>query len=227
MMHCRDGLREKLVTLEDPVEYELAGVTQVPVHRQAGVSFATALRAVLRQDPDVVMVGEMRDGETAETAVQAALTGHQVLSTLHTIDALSAVPRLLDLGVPSFLVAAVLDGVLAQRLVRKICDACRVPYEPDRDRFAAIGGNWRSRRRFERGEGCADCHGTGFRGRVGIFELFAPGPEAKQLIASGAPAQELAFVARRDGWAPLQVDGLGKVEAGLTTAEEVYRVLHA
>lgn len=227
MMHCRDGLQEKLVTLEDPVEYELPGVTQVPVQRQSGVTFATALRAVLRQDPDVVMVGEMRDAETAETAVQAALTGHQVLSTLHTSDALTAIPRLLDLGVPAFLVAAVVEGVIAQRLVRRTCESCREVYEPDWDQFAAIGGVRRPERRFERGVGCRLCHGTGFRGRVGVFELLQPNAELKQLIASGGTSRDLAAVARRGGAASLSDDGLGKVEAGLTTAEEVYRVLHS
>jgi general secretion pathway protein E len=227
MLHCRDGTREKLITLEDPVEYELSGVTQVPVHRQSGVTFASALRAVLRQDPDVVMIGEMRDAETAETAVQAALTGHQVLSTLHTIDALSAIPRLLDLGVPAFLLAAVLEGVMAQRLVRRICEDCRVPYEPDGDQLVAIGGNIRRDLRFERGAGCVSCHGTGYRGRIAIFELLTVTPELKQAIARGEGGRQLSDAAMRGGWQPLRADGLAKVMAGLTTTEEVFRALHA
>src|SRR5207244_7580119 len=126
----RDAATEKIITVEDPIEYQLTGITQMPVHRQAGVTFAAALRAILRQDPDVVMIGEMRDQETAEIAVQAAMTGHLVFSTLHTNDAVSAVPRLLDLGIPDYLVAATLEGILAQRLVRKICPDCRVDYAP-------------------------------------------------------------------------------------------------
>src|SRR5258706_9891685 len=147
-LQTRTADAEKIITVEDPIEYQLARITQVPVHRQAGVTFATALRAILRQDPDVIMVGEMRDKETAEVAVQAAMTGHLVFSTLHTNDAVGAIPRLLDLGIPDYLVAATVEGVLAQRLVRRVCRECQ-------------------------GNGCKACPGTGSRGRVGLFGLIS------------------------------------------------------
>jgi general secretion pathway protein E len=194
----RDTRAEKIITVEDPIEYELPGVTQVPVHRQAGVTFASALRSILRQDPDVVMLGEMRDPETAEVAIQAAMTGHVVFSTLHTNDAVSAVPRLIDLGVPPYLIAATIEGVLAQRLVRRLCDACH-------------------------GEQCVSCRGTGYRGRLGIFELFVAGDEAKQAIVSGASRAELTTLARRSGMRTLAEDGEAKVASGVTTIEEVTR----
>src|SRR5262245_9514156 len=159
----RDASTEKIITVEDPIEYQLPGITQMPVHRQAGVTFAAALRAILRQDPDVVMIGEMRDQETAEVSVQAAMTGHLVFSTLHTNDAISAVPRLFDLGIPDYLVAATLEGVLAQRLVRRICDDCRTDYEPSPDVVAQIAGRPVGRTRLTRGGGCPTCRGSGFR----------------------------------------------------------------
>ena len=194
----RDTKAEKIITVEDPVEYELPGITQVPVHRQAGVTFAAALRSILRQDPDVVMLGEMRDSETAEVAVQAAMTGHVVFSTLHTNDAVSAIPRLVDLGVPPYLIAATLDGVLAQRLVRKICEACR-------------------------GEQCPACRSTGYRGRLGVFELFPVDEEAKAAIVAGVSRAELSALARAKGMRTLAQDGEDKVAAGATTIEEVMR----
>src|SRR5262245_21754694 len=162
-LQCRDSSTEKIITVEDPIEYQLGGITQMPVHRQAGVTFASALRAILRQDPDVVMIGEMRDQETAEISVQAAMTGHLVFSTLHTNDAISAIPRLLDLGIPDYLVAATLEGVLAQRLVRRICDDCRTDYEPSPDVVAQIAGRPVGRTRLTRGGGCPTCRGSGFR----------------------------------------------------------------
>ena len=196
----RDAASEKIITVEDPIEYQLPGITQMPVHRQAGVTFAAALRAILRQDPDVVMIGEMRDRETAEVAVQAAMTGHLVFSTLHTNDAVSAIPRLLDLGIPDYLVAATLEGVLAQRLVRKLCDACR-------------------------GVGCGACRSTGFRGRVGIFEMIAVSDALRDAVAGGATRAELRRLAVADGLVPLATDGQRAIAAGLTTAEEVARVV--
>ena len=203
-LQTRDAGAEKIVTVEDPVEYQLPGITQVPVHRQAGVAFGSALRAILRQDPDVVMVGEMRDAETAEVAVQAAMTGHLVLSTLHTNDAVGAIPRLLDLGVPDYLVAATLEGVLAQRLLRRSCDGC--------------GGL--------RDAGCERCRGTGFCGRIGVFELLRVTDDVRDAIARRASRAELRDLALRSGMIPLRVDAAGKVDAGVTTAEEVRRVVH-
>jgi type II secretory ATPase GspE/PulE/Tfp pilus assembly ATPase PilB-like protein len=200
-------------------------VTQVPVHRQAGVSFGSALRSILRQDPDVIMVGEMRDAETAEIAVQAAMTGHLVFSTLHTNDAIGAVPRLLDLGVPEYLVGATLDAVLAQRLVRRICDACRVEYRPSAESVATLSGRPVGRVRMFKGAGCAQCGNTGFRGRVGIFELLALDDDLREAIVRGASRLELRTMAEAHGMRPLRVDGWSKAEAGLTTVEEVLRVV--
>ncbi|HXC25162.1 MAG TPA: GspE/PulE family protein [Gemmatimonadaceae bacterium] len=194
----RDTAAEKIMTVEDPVEYQLAGITQMPVHRQAGVTFGSALRSILRQDPDVIMIGEMRDPETAEIAVQAAMTGHLVFSTLHTNDAAGAIPRLIDLGVPPYLVAATVDAVLAQRLVRRRCDRCH-------------------------GEGCASCRGTGFRGRIGVFELIRLTREMRDAITQGATADQLADLARRAGTRSMRDDGDTKVQAGVTTVEEVLR----
>jgi general secretion pathway protein E len=221
----RDGLAEKIVTVEDPVEYQLPGVTQVPVHRQAGVTFGAALRSILRQDPDVVMVGETRDAETAEIAVQAAMTGHLVFSTLHTNDAVSAVPRLADLGVPEFLIAATVEGVLAQRLVRKVCDDCREEYEPAPDAVARLAPDADPPRRMLRGAGCRLCRGTGFRGRVGIFELLVMDDSVRDAVARRAPHAELRARALAAGMLPLRADAWEKAAQGLTTVEEVLRVL--
>jgi len=229
----RDAAAEKIITVEDPIEYQLAGVTQVPVHRQVGVTFAAALRSILRQDPDVVMVGEMRDAETAEVAVQAAMTGHLVFSTLHTNDAVGAVPRLVDLGVPPYLIAATLEGVLAQRLVRRVCDACRVRYTPAADALALADADAASQatpgagvpREFTRGTGCSTCRGTGFRGRLGLFELLAIDDTLKDAVGRHAPRAELRRLAHAAGMRPLVADGWRKAALGLTTLEEVLRVV--
>ncbi len=229
----RDAGAEKLVTVEDPVEYQLAGVTQVPVHAAAGVTFAGALRAILRQDPDVVMVGEMRDAETADVAVRAALTGHFVFSTLHTNDAVGALPRLLDLGVAPYLVAATLDGVLAQRLVRCVCDACRTRYTPAADLVAALlrtpagaaaGVDDVASPAFTHGAGCAACRGTGYRGRVGLYELLPVDEALKDAVAAGTARDVLRATAHAAGLLPLAADGWAKIRAGVTTIEEVARV---
>jgi type II secretory ATPase GspE/PulE/Tfp pilus assembly ATPase PilB-like protein len=225
-LQARDAAAEKIITVEDPIEYQLAGITQMPVHRQAGVTFGSALRAILRQDPDVVMVGEMRDQETAEIAIQAAMTGHLVFSTLHTNDATGAVPRLLDLDVPEYLVAATLEGVLAQRLVRRVCQACQVRYEPKPESVAAVAGRPAGRRSMLRGAGCAACRGTGFKGRLGVFELMMMSDELKDAIARRASRLQLRTLATEAGLIPLRLDGWAKVEAGLTTVEEVLRVIH-
>ena len=221
----RETSAEKIITVEDPIEYQLAGVTQVPVHRQAGVTFGSALRSILRQDPDVIMIGEMRDAETAEIAVQAAMTGHLVFSTLHTNDAIAAVPRLLDLGVPEYLVGATLDAVLAQRLVRRICESCRVEYCPAAEIVAAIAGRPVGKAKMLKGAGCARCGNTGFRGRVGLFELFELDDQLKDAIVRGATRLELRAMAESRGMRPLRVDGWSKAEAGITTVEEVLRVV--
>ncbi|HEX2080831.1 MAG TPA: GspE/PulE family protein [Longimicrobium sp.] len=223
------GLRragaEKIVTVEDPVEYQLPGVAQVPVHRQAGVTFAAALRSILRQDPDVIMVGEMRDPETAEIAVQAAMTGHLVFSTLHTNDAVGALPRLLDLGIPDYLVAATVDGILAQRLVRRICDGCREVYDPPRDAVRRMAGDDLPPVAFVRGAGCPACRGTGYRGRTGIYELLVMDDALREAVVRRASRAELRQAARRAGMAPLRTDAWRKVKDGTTTLEEVLRVV--
>jgi general secretion pathway protein E len=222
----RDARAEKIVTVEDPVEYQLSGITQVPVHRQAGVTFGAALRSILRQDPDVVMIGEMRDAETAEIAVQAAMTGHLVFSTLHTNDAIGAVPRLLDLGVPAYLVSATVEAILAQRLVRRICDGCREAYRPAPDAAALVAGEELPERfEFTRGAGCAECRGTGYRGRLGVFELVVLKDEFRDAITAGATRAQLRSIGVENGTRPLRADGWRKIEAGLTTVEEVLRVI--
>jgi type II secretory ATPase GspE/PulE/Tfp pilus assembly ATPase PilB-like protein len=215
----------KILTIEDPVEYELPGVAQIPVRPSRNFTFATGLRAILRQDPDVVMVGEIRDSETAEIAIRAALTGHQVFSTLHTNDATGAVTRLLDMGIEAFLLASSLEGVLAQRLVRKICPACRAesPVAPAlREKIEAI-----SRRRIEGvsylGRGCEECRNTGYRGRIGIFELLSLTPEIREMILQKRSNAELKATAQK-GMTTMHQDALQKAAAGITSIEEILRV---
>ncbi|MDA8388176.1 MAG: type II secretion system ATPase GspE [Nitrospiraceae bacterium] len=221
---------KNIVTIEDPVEYELSGIGQIQINPRIGLTFASGLRSILRQDPDVIMVGEIRDLETAQIAIQASLTGHLVLSTLHTNDAASAITRLIDIGVEPFLVASSLAGVLAQRLVRRNCAHCGAPYEtlpeeaaafmkPDIDR-AGQG----PRGGAVKGAGCAKCAGTGYLGRDGIFEFLAIGPEERRLITERADAKSIAQQAMAGGMRNLREDGLSKVAAGLTTIEEVLRV---
>lgn len=218
----RSAASEKIITLEDPVEYTLAGVAQVPMHTQTGVTFAAMLRSILRQDPDVVLVGEMRDTETAELAVQAALTGHVVFSTLHTNDAVGALPRLLDLGVPAYLVAATLEAVLAQRLVRTICDGCRESFEPDHAMARLLGDQTPAR--LSRGSGCAACRGTGYRGRTGLFELLLITDDLRDALLSQPSRRGLEALATGAGMLALRHDGWAKVRAGITTIDEVVRV---
>jgi len=224
-LQTRDPTTEKIITVEDPVEYQLEAITQVPIHRAAGVTFASALRAILRQDPDVVMIGEMRDRETAEIAVQASMTGHLVFSTLHTNDAIAAIPRLLDLGVPDYLVAATLEGILAQRLVRKSCRSCLVPYQPSPEHIATLTGRPQGPQELLRGAGCDQCRGTGYRGRIGLFELVFMTDALKDAITHRASRNELRTLAVDGGFTPLRIDGWQKVSAGLTTIEEVLRVV--
>jgi len=220
----RDRTAEKIITVEDPVEYHLDGVTQVPVNRRAGMTFAGALRSLLRQDPDVLMVGEMRDAETAEIAIQAAMTGHLVFSTLHTNDALGAIPRLADLKIETYLVASTLEGVLAQRLVRRICADCQERYTPDPQAVALLAQKPVGNGRLVRGRGCPTCRGTGYRGRLGIFELLTMTDELRQAMAREAPADHIRELATAAGMVTLKADGWAKVQAGLTTVEEVLRV---
>lgn len=220
----RPAEREKIITVEDPIEYQLPGVAQVPVHQRAGVTFGTILRSILRQDPDVIMVGEMRDAATAEVAVQASMTGHLVFSTLHTNDAIGAIPRMLDLGVPDYLVAATLEGVLAQRLVRRTCEHCRVNYEPPPEQVALVSGGPVLTSSLVQGAGCAQCRNSGYRGRIGLFELLVVDDEMKDAITGGARRADLARLAARSGMTSTRLDGWAKVQAGFTTLDEVIRV---
>lgn len=226
------GLRhptgEKIVTVEDPVEYYLAGVTQVPVHSKAGVTFSAALRSILRQDPDVIMVGEMRDPETAAVAVQSAMTGHLVFSTLHTNDAVSAITRLVDLGVAPYMIAATVEGILAQRLVRKVCPDCRERYQPDAQSVALLAcqpvGTGIRRQKLERGAGCDRCRHTGYLGRTGVYQLLVMTDELRDALLAGLNLMELREIAQRQGMVTLRQDGWDKVRSGITTVEEVLRV---
>jgi general secretion pathway protein E len=218
--------REKILTVEDPIEYQL-GVPQVPVNDRIGVTFASALRALLRQDPDVILVGEIRDGETAEIATQAALTGHLVLSTLHTNDAPSALTRLLELGVAPYLVASTVHAVLAQRLVRTNCTHCaadRAMAPEERALFTIPVPNGAVVRR---GAGCPACRGTGYRGRVGIYELLTISDQLREAVSDRRSTSELRRILKSEGMATLREDGLRRVLDGTTTPEEVIRVTAA
>jgi type IV pilus assembly protein PilB len=223
-MAALDRERNNVITLEDPVEYRLPGLTQVQVQRKAGLGFAAALRAVLRQDPDVVMLGELRDKETVEIGLAAALTGHLVLSTLHTNDAASAPARLYEMGAPPYLVAGGLIGVLAQRLARRLCVYCRAQHTARAPELLALGLAAREVRAFAP-VGCDRCEGTGFRGRVGVFELLIVTPRMRERINRRAPADVIAETARGDGMIPLAEDAWAKVRAGLTTIHEVAPLL--
>jgi len=214
-----------ICTVEDPVEYNLGGVNQFQVNEKAGFTFAGALRSLLRQDPDILMIGEIRDGETARLATQAALTGHLVLSTLHTNDAPGAITRLYNLGIEPYLVGATVVGVMAQRLVRKLCQSCKEAYDPSPNERRQIekvvqGGV----EKLYKPKGCAKCRNLGYTGRIGIYELFVPDDQCFELISNGATLNGLRAIANAMGMKPLRVDGIEKVKAGITTLEEVYRV---
>ena len=214
-----------ICTVEDPIEANISGINQFQVNQGSGFEFSTALRSLLRQDPDIIMVGEIRDQDTASIAVQAALTGHLVLSTLHTNDAPGAVTRLIDLNVASYLVSASLKGVLAQRLVRKICSSCKDEYEPAlnmRKLAEKLGGS--QIEKFYRGSGCKKCRNTGYSGRIAIHELFVPTPEINEMISENAGLKKLRDKAIENGMVPLVSDGLEKVKAGITTVDEIIRV---
>lgn len=215
----------KILTAEDPVEYEIDGIMQVPVNASIGLTFAAALRSFLRQDPDVIMVGEIRDLETAQVAIQASLTGHLVLSTLHTNDAPGAVTRLIDMGVEPFLIASTLEAVLAQRLVRRICPQCRTAYQPDDEllRYAGVDRRTVGDRPFYHGRGCAHCHDTGYHGRLGIFEWLRLTEKVCELILQRSPTMELRQAALTQGMRTLRDDGLRAVLDGETTIEEILK----
>jgi len=213
---------KNIITIEDPIEYELKGVGQIQVNPKTNLTFAKGLRAILRHDPDVVMVGEIRDTETAEIAIQASMTGHLVFSTLHTNDAAGALTRLVDMGIEPFLIASSLMAVLAQRLVRKICPECKMPFKPDK----AILEKYRlpSDQLFWHGTGCSSCMNSGYKGRTGIFELLVIDNEIRKLLTSGADSETIKQAAIRKGMTTLFEDGLSKVKKGITTLDEVLRV---
>lgn len=216
-----------ITTVEDPIEYEVEGVNQTQVHARIDLSFARCLRHILRQDPDIILVGEIRDYETAEMAFRAALTGHLVLSTLHTNDAPSAATRLIDMGVEPYLIASCVIGVLAQRLVRRICPRCKEQYEPTQLEIEELRlkPEQAQRIRFYRGRGCEQCRNTGHYGRVGLYELMLMTNELRELIVRNANAAQLRQAAIRGGMKTLRYDGLSKINAGITSASEVTRVL--
>ena len=213
----------KLITVEDPVEYQLPGVNQVAVNTEIGMTFAAALRAMLRQAPNIIMVGEIRDVETASIAINASLTGHLVFSTLHTNDAPSAITRLVDMGVKPFLVSSSIRAVLAQRLIRKVCPECKEPYTPTEVELRALNLTAASlaQARFSKGRGCDRCRGTGYKGRAGIFEIFTVDDEIRHLINEGAPVSKIRQRARDLGMRTLREDGIRKVVSGVTTPEEI------
>ncbi|MBK8666961.1 MAG: type II secretion system ATPase GspE [Burkholderiales bacterium] len=221
-----DSETQKIITVEDPVEYQLEGINQIQVHTQINLSFANALRSILRQDPDIIMIGEMRDGETAQIAVQSSLTGHLVLSTLHTNTAASAVVRMQDMGVERYLITSTVNGVLAQRLVRRLCSHCKAPVQPapellhssGLDRFVAPGAP------IHEARGCEHCRGTGYQGRTGIHELLVVDEAMRSAILQGQDASALQHLAVRSGMHTLYEDGLRKVAAGVTSLDEVLRV---
>lgn len=216
-----DSEEKNVITIEDPVEYHLGRIRQSQVNPKAGLNFATGLRSILRQDPDVIMVGEIRDKETAEISVQASLTGHLVLSTLHTNDAAGALSRLIDMDVEPFLISSSIIGILAQRLVRKICDKCKEEYLPSEDILEGLGID--QNRKFFRGKGCNACKNTGYRERVGIFELLIVDERIKKLITEKASSDAIRKVAAEAGMKTLRGDGLDKVFKGITTPEEVIK----
>ncbi len=213
-----------ICTVEDPVEYNLAGVNQFQVHEKAGFTFAGALRSLLRQDPDILMIGEIRDAETARLATQAALTGHLVLSTLHTNDAPGAITRLFNLGIEPYLVGATVAGVLAQRLVRKLCQHCKEGYAPSVNEKRSLERFAGPVETLYRPKGCGRCRNLGYSGRIGIYELLVVDDAVLERISHGAALNEIRDLAKTAGMKPLRIDGIEKVKAGVTTLEEVYRV---
>jgi type IV pilus assembly protein PilB len=219
---------KNIVTVEDPVEYQLAGINQVQVEEKARKTFPAALRAILRQDPDVIMIGEIRDQETAQIAFRASVTGHLVLSTVHTNDAPGAVTRLVDLGLEPFMVASSLIGVVSMRLVRTLCPRCRETYEADATTLSRLGSGagGTSTVTLSRGRGCPHCHATGYQGRTGIFEMLEVNDAVRGLVARNVPDTALRSAAIENGMRSIGEDGLRNVLAGRTTLEEVTRVIY-
>jgi type IV pilus assembly protein PilB len=218
-------IEDKLITTEDPVEYEIEGIVQIPIDSTIGNTFSQCLRSILRQDPDKILVGEIRDLETAEIAIQASLTGHMVFSTLHTNDAPSTITRLRDMGVPPFLLTATLEAVLAQRLVRKICKDCREQTIPNTETLAQLDLTPDDvlDRKFYRGRGCGSCNNTGFKGRTALHELMIVNDQLRDMVNQGGSTEQLRDAALQTGMRSLRLAGLEKVYGGITTIEEVIR----
>ena len=221
--------RNKIITTEDPIEYQLEGINQIQVNHKVGLTFAACLRSILRHDPDVVLVGEIRDFETAENAVQASLTGHMVFSTLHTNDAAGSFMRLADMGVEPFLISSTLEGIMAQRLVRTLCKHCREAYMPSEEEVPADFPleDYTAGQPIYRAKGCRQCRGTGYSGRLGIYELLVTNDEIKVLASERRGTNEIRKAAIASGMRTLRQDGWLKVARGLTSIEEVLRVTKA
>ena len=224
----RDLAREEvnIVTLEDPVEYYIPGVSQCQINEKTGMTFASGLRAILRQDPDIISVGEIRDGETASIAMRAAITGHLVFSTLHTNDAVSAVYRLKDVGVEPWLVASALRGVVSQRLLRKVCPHCKKGYQPSAEELALLGMPEDSHVTFYKGEGCPECHHSGYTGRRAAFEILMLSGRLRRFISEGANEERLAEEARKNGFRSMRESCRRLVLEGVTSAEEAARIIN-
>jgi type IV pilus assembly protein PilB len=219
-------ITDKIITCEDPIEYDIDGIIQVPINSDIGVTFAASLRAILRQDPDIILVGEIRDIETAQIAVQAALTGHMVFSTLHTNDAPGTITRLRDMGLETFLLTATLEAILAQRLVRKICEDCRTEFDPSEEMLMELGlkrSELPSSRKFYYGRGCDRCNNTGYKSRIGIFELVIINDDLRDMISSGGSTDQLRETCRKHGMQTLREAGLNAIYTGSTTIDEIVR----
>ena len=216
----------KLITLEDPVEYNIDGINQVQINEKTGLTFSSGLRSILRQDPDIVAVGEIRDGETAEIAMRAAITGHLVLSTIHTYDSLSTIDRLLDIGVEPYLISSGLRGIVSQRLVRRICPHCREEYQPSADDLDLLGLSAASGEKFYHGKGCPLCFHTGYRGRTGVFEILVIDRELRRAIAENAGRDAIRMLLERADFATLSASVIKLVHDGVTTVEEATRTIN-
>jgi type IV pilus assembly protein PilB len=226
-LNVLNSIKHNIITVEDPVEYRLPLINQVQVHYKAGLTFAAALRSILRCDPDIVMIGEIRDPESAQIAIESALTGHLVLSTLHTNDAPSALTRLLEMGIEPFLIASAVDCVSSQRLARKLCERCKEAYEPEAEILEKAGFSWDNgqERVIYRPRGCPACNTTGFKGRVGVYEILEVSENIEHLVARNAPHVEIAEMARSEGMRTMREEGFIKVREGITSIEEVLRVI--
>jgi type IV pilus assembly protein PilB len=220
-----NDIETKIITTEDPVEYDIDGLIQVQMKPAIGLTFARCLRSILRQDPDIILVGEIRDFETAEIAAQASLTGHVVFTTLHTNDAPSSIARLLDLGVEPFLLTATIEGIVAQRLVRRICESCKTPFEPSETQLMELQLRPEDvkDKEFYYGRGCDKCNGTGYRGRIGIFEIMTFNDEIRDLIMNQASTGVLRSAGQKAGMALLRENGLATIYDGITTIDEVVK----